>query len=107
LEDDPLVFFHATSDANFTAITEHGFKLPEPTKENPSPAVSFAKSSVWSLTWAMRKRIDEPGDWVMFAVRYESVAGLDDQNIDMHDHKLSPAPTIIGYCRIPSTYEHR
>ncbi len=107
LENDPLVFFHATPYGNFTAITDGGFRLPEATRENQFPAVSFAKNSDLSLTLAMQKRRSELGEYVMFAVRYDSVDGLDDQGIDVHDRRLNTPPTIVGYCRIPESYEHR
>lgn len=89
---------------------EHGFKIPDATAENPVPAVSFAKGSNWSLTWGMGKRdAEQPGDWVVLAVRYEDLArnGLQMENIDIHDRTLFPPPEIIGYCWVPTTYKHK
>ncbi len=112
LEDHPLVLFHATPMKNFDAIDADGFKIPNPGAVVPGaglPSVSFAKRSSASLTHAVTKRHTCPGDYCVFAVRYENLDrhGIKVNTSDIHDYTLEPPPEIIGYCIIPSTYVHR
>ncbi|MGE0516349.1 MAG: hypothetical protein AB7O71_20600 [Hyphomicrobiaceae bacterium] len=111
LEDDQLVLFHATPMTNFAAIDADGFKIPNPggTAGGGLESVSFAKRSSASLTHAMTKRQTCPGDYCVFAVRYEKFdqPGIVVNTSDIHDYKLDPPPEIIGYCIIPAAYVHR
>ena len=109
LEDDPNILFHATSSRNFDAISNEGFKIPGESVAHGLKSVSFAKRSVGALTHAAMIRTDEPGDYVIFAVKYDS---LDHRHIvinhsDIHDYQLTPSPKIIGFCVVPKTYQHR
>lgn len=109
LENDPCVLFHATPSENFAEICSEGFKIPVVLAPTGLASVSFAKRSVGALSHAMMRRKSSPGEYVVFAVRYKS---LDYHHIsnnisDIHDYKLDPAPQIIGFCRIPLSYEHR
>lgn len=111
LEDDPLVLFHATPMKNFVAIDADGFKIPNPggAPGGGLESVSFAKRSSASLTHAVTKRQTCPGDYCVFAVRYEKLdrPGIADNTSDIHDYTLEPPPQVIGYCIIPATYVHR
>lgn len=111
LEDDPLVLFHATPIKNFDAIDSDGFKIPNPDGRPGGglQSVSFSKRSSASLDHAVTKRRTYPGDYCVFAVRYEKLdrPGIADNPSDIHDCTLNPAPEIIGYCVIPATYVHR
>lgn len=69
--------------------------------------MSFAKLSIGALTPAMGRRGDDPVDWVIFAVRFQSFANVKDNATDIHDYKLEPAPEIIGRCVVPASYDHR
>lgn len=108
LENDDLVLFHATPAKNAPNIVKYGFKIPDPTGEKGLASVSFAKLSVSALTHAMSMRQIEPGEWTIFAVRYQSLdrEGLKNNLSDIHDYTLDPGPLIIGYCTVPKSYEH-
>lgn len=110
LEDDLLVLFHATPIKNFQAICAGGFKIPSRcgTQGGGLCSVSFAKRSSTSLTHAMTKRKTRPGDYCIFAVRYQTLdlPSIVENLSDIYDYKLEPQPQIIGYCIIPATYPH-
>jgi hypothetical protein len=108
LEDDELILFHATPSENFQAIVSRGFRIPDPTGDGALRSVSFGKRSVMALTHAMTLRTRQPGEYCIFAVRYDT---LDRDTLvknlsDIHDYTLDPAPRIIGYCRVPASYMH-
>ena len=105
LEDDQLVLFHATPVSNADSIVKDGFKIPD---NSELVSVSFAKRSVGALTHAMNKRQTEPGEYIIFAVRYQSLdrEGLSNNLCDIHDYKLDPMPQIIGSCVVPTSYQH-
>lgn len=109
LEDDDQVFFHATPAINFGAICQGGFKLPTHSGPHSVVSVSFAKSSQMCLTHAINKRKTHPGDYYVFAVRYQDLGrgGLKINLSDMHDYTLDPQPDRIGFCMIPASYDHR
>ena len=102
------MLFHATPIVNFASIKDNGFKIPDPSGVEGLPSVSFAKRSVASLTHAMHKRQQQPGDHVVIAVRYETLERptIAVNPTDIHDRALDPAPQIIGVCIIPATYIH-
>jgi hypothetical protein len=108
LEDDELVLFHATLARNFAVIAEQQFKIPDPTGRCGLASVSFAKRSVGALNHAINERRNEPGDYCIFAVRYDTLnrPGLQVNLSDVHDFTLDPAPRIIGYCMVPASYVH-
>lgn len=109
LEDDELVFFHATPAENFEAIVQQGFRIPDPAAKIGLASVSFAKRSREALTHAVIKRGAQQRSFVIFAVRYNTLnrPGLKLNEIDIHDYTLVPPPELIGYCRIPETYVHK
>src|SRR5262249_37170955 len=61
LEDDELVFFHATPLKHFVAIKSHGYRIPDPTGMYVLPSVSFANRSAAALSHAVYKRVTQPG----------------------------------------------
>jgi hypothetical protein len=107
LEDDDLVFFHATLSTNRDAIIEEGFRIPDRTGENGLASVSFAKRSVTALVHAMTMREQQPGEYCIFAVRYGTVTGLVVNNVDIHDYNHESDREIIGCCTVPASYVHR
>lgn len=56
----------------------------------------------------MRMRKTVPGDYCVFAVRYQDLNrnGLKTNLSDMHDYTLTPQPDRIGFCIIPASYDH-
>lgn len=108
LEDDPLVLFHATPARNHDAIVQHGFKIPDPTGRSGLASVSFAKGSAMALGHAMTLRQSEPGEYCIFAVRYETLDAkcLKNNHSDIHDYALDPQPEILGCCLVPVSYRH-
>jgi len=109
LENDGLVFFHATREENREAIMKEGFKIPDPTGVSGLPSVSFARQSMAALTHAMNKRGNSPVAYCILAVRYKTLdrKGIKENPSDIHDYTLDPAPEIIGYCIVPATYRHQ
>jgi RNA:NAD 2'-phosphotransferase (TPT1/KptA family) len=91
LESDPLVLFHATAKKNLESIIAEGFKARPPLE-----SVSYAKS-----------RIEE--DAVVIAVRFDTLnqKGIKENHSDIHVYKSEIQPDIIGYCVVPTTYEHK
>lgn len=108
LEDDELVFFHATPAENLEAIVNDGF-IPDPAGVSGLQSVSFARRSMMALTHAMTKRGNSPVAYCIFAARYKTLdrKGIKENPSDIHDYTLDPAPEIIGYCIIPATYRHQ
>jgi hypothetical protein len=108
LEDDELVFFHATPAANLNVIKDQGFKIPDPAAIVGLASVSFAKRSIGALHHAMERRRHCPGDYSIIAVRYKKLRrpGLQENITDIHDFTLDPPPEIIGFCTVPAAYRH-
>ncbi len=107
LEDDALVLFHATPAENLQAIMEEGFRA-DPQQTSGLSSVSFAKQSVSALSHAMTRRGDASIEFVVLAVRYDS---LEHKHItvnvsDIHDYRLDPPPQIVGKCVIPAAYRY-
>jgi hypothetical protein len=108
LEDDDLVFFHATPVNNIESIIEHGFRIPDKSGVKGLPSVSFAKKSVGALNHAMSMRQKRPGEYCILAVRYQTLdrVGLKVNYDDIHDYTLEPHPEVISYCKVPASYQH-
>lgn len=104
LESDPLVLFHTTAKKNYESIIADGFKARHPLK-----SVSYAKKSVYCLThlFTNKSRIEE--DAVVIAVRFNTLTqeGIKDNHSDIHVYKPEIQPEIIGFCVVPTTYEHK
>ena len=104
LENDPLVLFHGTFQRNLQPILEHGFKA-----FHPQTSVSYAKSSIYSLTHLFIKQQTLTEEAVVIAVRFETLEqqGIKNNHSDIHVYKHETQPTIIGYCTVPINYEHK
>lgn len=104
LENDPLVLFHGTLKKNLNPILKEGFK-PCPTKTS----VSYAKSSIFSLTHIFTNKQTLTEEYVVIAVRFDTIElqGIKNNLSDIHVYKLEIQPTIIGYCTVPINYEHK
>lgn len=106
LEEDDLVFFHATHEGNLSSILNYGFKSSWQLSGAGLKSVSFSKKSAMALSHAIYKRNTLPGEYIVFAVKYDRVdrAGIELKISDLHDFTLNPPPKIIAFCRIPSNY---
>jgi len=104
LENDQLVLFHGTLAENMDAILRDGFKSAATLGVGNLTSVSFAYKSMAALTHLANK----DGDRVILAVRYDTLDRpmIKKNPSDIHDYKLDPAPTVIGFCRLPSNYRH-
>ena len=115
IEDDPLVYFHATPATNFKAIKKGGFKSKaelcgddnNPLSEDVLPSVSFGKTSSVAYAYLMKSStLSEK--WCIFAVLYENTdpKNLREQGDSIHPCILVPPPKIIGYCFIPAGHKY-
>lgn len=104
LENDPLIFFHGTHRKNLEPILKEGFKAFPPTD-----SVSYAKSSVYSLTHIFMKQEVLTEEAVVIVVRFDTLKqqGIKENFSDIHVYKPEIQPAIIGYCIVPLTYEHK
>lgn len=108
LENDELVLFHGTLASNLTSVLKYGFKIPSKCKSGGLSSVSFAMQSSMALGHICQKFAESSEDLCILVVRYE---GLDRKGLcinvsDVHDFTLDPPPEVIGYCKVPTTYQH-
>jgi hypothetical protein len=103
LEDDPLVLFHATPAENYDSIIKNGFKPGIVTGKSILTSVSFAHKSSSVLGMAGNQQ-----EYCIFAVRYQldALSSTRDGNWCRYDDNLNPPPEIIGYCIVPTDYQH-
>lgn len=103
LENDILVLFHGTLQKNLNPILEYGFKA-----FSPQTSVSYAKSSIYSLTHLFTNQRTLTEEGVVIAVRFETLEqqGISNNCSDVHVYKNEIQPQIIGYCTVPIQYEH-
>jgi hypothetical protein len=102
LEDDDLVLFHGTLAESIAAILSEGFKSAAKLGTGCLTSVTFAYKSREALTHMQNLG----GDRVIVAARYGTLdrSSISKNTTDIHDYTLDPAPTVIGYCRVPSDY---
>lgn len=102
LENDPLVFFHATPKRNFSSIISNGFRSAASLVTGELSSVSYAKQSSGCLA-----HIGNPSaeDLVVFAVKFEDLSrqGIRVNPFDIHMYQ-DIQPVILGYCEIPNGY---
>jgi hypothetical protein len=108
LEDDPLVLFHATPLYNFDNIIKHGFMPGIATGKSDLKSVSFAYKSSSVIELAMQRRAGYREEYCIFAVRYRAdvLSRTRGALWCIHDDSLTPPPEIIGYCIVPTNYQH-
>ena len=105
LENDPYVLFHGTAEKNLKSIINQGFKAFP-----PLASVSYAKQSSSCLGHVCSKRSSQHSENdVVIAVRFISLdlQGIVQNHSDIHVYKPEIQPEIIGYCVIPSSYNHK
>lgn len=105
LENNPLVLFHVSQAHNLTSILDGGFRSAVDLGTGPLPFVSYSKSS---NQWSIYAKYPANGDWVIFAVRFDTL-DLPGIRVNHADVFVQPAiqPAILGYCEIPNGYPHK
>lgn len=95
LEDDPLVLFHATPHRHKDSIINDGFKSASNLGLGELQSVSYAKNSSGCLAH-LGGSVSE--DYVVFAVRFESLDRVSNNSSDIHVYDHGIQSTILGYC---------
>ena len=89
------MFFHATPLRFKEPILEGGFRSAHTLGVGQLQSVSFAKKSSACLAH-LGCRVDE--DYVIFAVSFNTMRGVQDNLSDIHLYDESNQPEILGYC---------
>lgn len=95
LERDPLVLFHATPHRHKDSIVCGGFQSASSLGVGELQSVSYAKKSSTCLAYVGRS-VSE--DYVVFAVRFESLDRVANNESDIHVYDHSIQPKILGFC---------
>jgi len=103
MENDETIAFHGTSEQNFKAICEQGFRFAEVLQ-----SLSFAKDSSGALGYACQKRSEASPNGCIIAVQFDDLSkpGIKIEHSIIHVYRLDSAPRVIGYCIIPEYYRH-
>ena len=95
VEGDSNVFFHATPLRFKDPILEEGFRSAHALGTGQLQSVSFAKKSTACLAH-LGCRVDE--DYVVFAVKFHTMCGVQDNHSDIYLYDERNQPEILGYC---------
>ena len=95
LENDPLVFFHATPLRYRSSFSVNGFQSAAILGVGELQSVSYAKKSSACLAH-LGCNVSE--DYALFAVRFQSLDRAVVNHSDIHVYDLSIQPQILGYC---------
>lgn len=101
LEDNQLVFFHATPKRHLDSIVENGFRSAESLGVGTLQSVSYAMKSSACLAH-LQCAVNE--DYVVLAVRFESLEDVKVNLSDIHIYKQEIQPEILGYCVLPAGF---
>lgn len=101
MENDDLIAFHGTAEANLQSIIDEGF-----TFAGTLQSLSFAKSSSFALPYACSARTEASPNGCVLAVRFETLdkPGIVPETSIIHVYKLDEQPKVIGYCVVPANY---
>lgn len=103
-EKDPLNVFHGTDWESFENIRHNGFQ-----RVGELFSTSFAFQSQYALEHACKKKRTPENPGVVIVVKFKPEHRVaKERGGDWHlcDHANSQ-PEILGFCRIPNTYDHR
>lgn len=105
LEQDPLVFFHATPKNNLGSILKHGFKSSFDLGTGQLASVSYAKNSSSCLAHI---GTDIAQEFLVFAVRFETikVPEIIENMSDIHVFSSNVQPSLLGYCEISKGFKY-
>lgn len=103
LEDNPLIFFHATLKQNLEAIIISGFRSAAELGLGGLTSVSYAKRSSSCLAYIGKEARE---DYVVFAVEFDALQqqGVKENISDIHVYKSEIQPGILGYCKVPKGF---
>jgi hypothetical protein len=105
LEDDELIAFHGTAEANRQSIVNEGFKFG-----GTLNSVSFAKQSALALKYGSEARTQASPRGCVVVVRFAEPIlrpGIKVETSTIHVYSLDEKPEVIGYCVIPEDYVFR
>jgi hypothetical protein len=104
LENDELIFFHATSADRLKPIVDQGLK-PGIEVGGTLATISYALTSNIALTHWVQVRADDT-EGVILALRFDDLSEIFEKHGTHYSLALRKQPIVIGTCAIPSTYEH-
>lgn len=105
-EENELILFHTTPFRNLKSILTEGFKSEYQLSGGGLRSVSYAKrSSLCLYHFSLQSKKE---DYVVFAVRFESISkiGIRNNNADIHVDYIDIQPEILGYCRIDKSFSY-
>lgn len=104
LENDPLVFFHATPRRYCDSIITSGFLSAVELGIGKLTSVSYAKRSSGCLAHTGNK-LNE--DYIVFAVKFDPLAQkyFVDNPSDIHIYKREIQPCNLGFCELPKGFQ--
>jgi hypothetical protein len=103
LENDELIAFHGTAQANLQSIIKDGFKFGESLK-----SISFAKQSSLALRYGSEARTKVSPKGCVLAVRFTEPIprpGVGVETSIIYVYKPEEQPKVVGYCIIPENYQ--
>ena len=103
LEDDELIAFHGTAEANLQSIINDGFKFGESLQ-----SISFARQSALALGYGSAARMKESPKGCVLVVRFTEPIprlGVGVETSIIYVYKTDEQPKVIGYCIIPADYQ--
>jgi hypothetical protein len=106
LENDPEIFFDGTEETVLQAISNEGFRFPDPPKAQSD---SFSRVSSLALGYAAGMRSKASPNGCVVAVRFGAGNGplRREEPFGLHADRFDPQPEIVGYCIVPASYDHR
>lgn len=103
LEDDELVFFHATAEENVERILKDGLR-PGIELGGILYTISYARKSTEALThWIT---IREGRDGAILALKFTAHDQLFQESGTTYSFSLKTQPTVVAICLVSSSYQH-
>lgn len=103
LENDELVFFHATVRENVEGILEGGLR-PGIEVGGSLHTISYARTSMEALTHWITVRGSREG--AILALRFDNQQNLWQESGTTYSLRLETQPTVVAICLVGSDYEH-
>ena len=103
LENDELIFFHATSEENVDRILRDGLR-PGIELGGVLRTISYATTSTEALTHWITVR--EGRDGAILALRFTDHDQLFRESGTTYSQVLKTQPTVVAICLVSSSYQH-
>ena len=105
LENDDLVLFHGTNAADWPSIQENGFQSSFQLKSEGLTSVSYAYKSSAALSHIRGRH--KSVEVVIVAVKFDAVADRPGLVVNVSDIYVRDGtqPEILGFCKIPASYD--